>query len=141
LDGGESAHDHQRGLGRDEGLEDGGCGSTEEEAGDDRHDLLGALLTVLLGQKGGFRVSAFKDGLDIVGAEGGESAQDAGVDKVDEGVELLRKRRGAEGREEGREGGKGRGDGGFVVRQVSCCSLPPSFHASLPPNRSAPASP
>ena len=88
---------------------------------------MGALLAVLLGRKGGFGVPTLEDGADVVGAEGGERAQNAGVDEVHQGVEFLG----------GREGGR---VGGSVDGRVTVSFLPspPSLPPSLPPNHSAP---
>jgi hypothetical protein len=79
-----------------------------------------ALLPVLLGEEAGFRVTRFEDGGDVVGAEGGEGAEDAGVDEVDQGVEFLK----GGGREGGREG-RGSVDGRVIL------SFPPSLPPSL----------
>jgi len=77
LSRGKATHDDKRSLVGDERLQNCSCCSSEEESTDNSHHFVGALLPVLFREEACFGVTRFEDGLDVVGADGGEGREDA----------------------------------------------------------------
>lgn len=69
--------------------EDGGGSPAKEEAEDKGHDFSGAFLPEFLGRRRCLGVPRFEDGVDVLGAEGGERPQRAWIHKLHQLKELV----------------------------------------------------